>query len=250
MNTVFIYSLATKEEPDNIKYIGKADVINERFTRHLQPYYLKEKSHKNNWLKKELKQGNNPIIEFIDEVPKSEWGYWEKFWINQFKQWGFKLTNLSDGGEGIGLTKEIINKRNLSNFLRITKKFEKEIKEFNIKQTKDFWTAIRICPKCNKPILYNAKTISSVIKKVKRGIIKKQTCLSCRDCFSNFKNYFQQTTQEQRKNIAKNAAPKKRVLMLNNNNKILKTFESIRDAERHTKISRHTISGSCNKKPH
>jgi hypothetical protein len=29
-----------------------------------------------------------------------EWGFWEIYWINQFKTWGFELKNLTNGGDG------------------------------------------------------------------------------------------------------------------------------------------------------
>ena len=39
-------------------------------------------------------------LEIIDEVPVDEWVYWEKYWIEQFRQWGFKLVNGNKGGGG------------------------------------------------------------------------------------------------------------------------------------------------------
>ena len=39
-------------------------------------------------------------LEIIDEVPVDEWMYWEKYWIEQFRQWGFKLVNGNKGGAG------------------------------------------------------------------------------------------------------------------------------------------------------
>lgn len=30
----------------------------------------------------------------------SDWVFWEQYWISQFKTWGFKLTNETNGGEG------------------------------------------------------------------------------------------------------------------------------------------------------
>lgn len=43
--------------------------------------------------------GLKPIIEIIDEVPVSEWEFWEIYWISQFKTWGFDLTNGTEGGD-------------------------------------------------------------------------------------------------------------------------------------------------------
>jgi hypothetical protein len=34
----------------------------------------------------------------IDEV--EDWKFWENYWIEQFKQWGFKLENKNNGGGG------------------------------------------------------------------------------------------------------------------------------------------------------
>lgn len=42
-----------------------------------------------------------PELIIIDEVPKSEWVYWEKFYISLFKTWGFSLVNYTDGGDGV-----------------------------------------------------------------------------------------------------------------------------------------------------
>lgn len=47
------------------------------------------------------KFGKNVILEVIDEVLTSEWKFWECYWIEQFKQWGFKLENKNNGGGGM-----------------------------------------------------------------------------------------------------------------------------------------------------
>jgi hypothetical protein len=36
----------------------------------------------------------------LDEVPKINWQYWEKFYISLFKSWGFDLVNYTGGGDG------------------------------------------------------------------------------------------------------------------------------------------------------
>jgi len=77
MKTVFIYSLSTLEEPNNIRYIGKTTNIKKRLIRHLSTDQLSEDTHRSRWLKSEIKKGHTPIINFIDEVLESEWGFWE-----------------------------------------------------------------------------------------------------------------------------------------------------------------------------
>jgi hypothetical protein len=42
--------------------------------------------------------GINIILSVIDEV--EDWKYWETYWIEQFKQWGFVLENKNNGGGG------------------------------------------------------------------------------------------------------------------------------------------------------
>lgn len=63
--------------------------------------YRKNSKHNRNkfWNKVYNKHGFEPIIldENLDEKTSFEL---EMYWISQFKSWGFKLTNCTDGGEG------------------------------------------------------------------------------------------------------------------------------------------------------
>jgi group I intron endonuclease len=96
--TTMIYSLVDPET-NIIRYIGKSDNLNRRLSEHIK----KSKhsiTHKNNWIVSLTKKGLSPIIEVIDIVPRHEWEFWEVFWIDQFKSWGFNLTNISNGGNG------------------------------------------------------------------------------------------------------------------------------------------------------
>ena len=43
---------------------------------------------------------------YIDEVPTEDWEYWEKYWIAQYKSWGFKLENITHGGNGLSFHKQ------------------------------------------------------------------------------------------------------------------------------------------------
>jgi hypothetical protein len=36
----------------------------------------------------------------MDEIPTTEWEFWEKWYISLFKSWGFILENKNDGGGG------------------------------------------------------------------------------------------------------------------------------------------------------
>ena len=92
--TIKIYALI---DPNNghIRYVGKAKNVNTRIYGHLHD---KKPSYKTNWIKS-LK-GKLPEVFILDEVLKEDWIFWEKYWISQVKSWGFKLTNMTLGGEG------------------------------------------------------------------------------------------------------------------------------------------------------
>jgi hypothetical protein len=93
-----IYILIDPETLE-IRYVGKANDINQRYRAHLNRA-RKHQTHKLNWINSLKKKKLKPIIEVIDEVPIEEWHFWEKYWISQIKTWGFNLTNYCGGGEG------------------------------------------------------------------------------------------------------------------------------------------------------
>lgn len=115
METIKIYSL---EDPltKEIRYVGKTkDTLEKRFsTGHMFAIH-REKSYKRNWLKSLENKGLQPTITLLDEIPSTEdWEWLEKYWISQIKSWGFRLTNMTEGGEGNKnqvFSKESIEKR-------------------------------------------------------------------------------------------------------------------------------------------
>ena len=104
METVYIYTL---EHPvtEEIRYVGKTRNPKMRFHNHCNKLH-NEKSHKRNWINKLKKEGLKPKMKILDEVLESEWKFWEKFWINQLKQWNFNLVNHTSGGDGLTLGNE------------------------------------------------------------------------------------------------------------------------------------------------
>lgn len=93
----YIYTLScpiTKE----VKYVGKSKNPKRRYYQHI---YEKTVTYKNNWIKSLQAKGLKPILDVIDEYDcEKECFKAEVYWISQFKTWGFKLANLSNGGEG------------------------------------------------------------------------------------------------------------------------------------------------------
>jgi hypothetical protein len=98
METVYIYSLEYPE--GNIRYIGKSTDPVERLKSHINDSMITTNSHKTAWIRGLLNSGVEPIMNIVDEVCKSEWSFWEKFYISLFKTYGFSLTNSTEGGDG------------------------------------------------------------------------------------------------------------------------------------------------------
>src|SRR5438874_7115377 len=86
----------------NVRYIGKTlQTLQSRFRAHLCASALKQKSHKNHWLRHLIGNGLEPEIILIDVAgPEEDWVCLEKFHISAHRAAGFDLTNSTDGGEG------------------------------------------------------------------------------------------------------------------------------------------------------
>lgn len=86
-----MYYIYTLEKENTIFYIGKTNNINIRLKNH--KHILKE----------------NIKIEILDIV--DDWRFWEKYWIWQFKSWGFKLINKNNGGGGLECLSDEIKRK-------------------------------------------------------------------------------------------------------------------------------------------
>lgn len=98
--TTIIYTL-TDPTTKHIKYVGKTSVdINKRYAQHIFQWKRSKKlNHVNSWIKSLFLNNQKPIIEVLDEVSEN-WAFWESYWIEQCRVWGYKLCNHTSGGEG------------------------------------------------------------------------------------------------------------------------------------------------------
>ena len=60
---------------DQVRYVGKANNITQRFYGHISNCKAKTYNHKDNWIKKLKSKNLLPIIKVIDEVPMREWRF-------------------------------------------------------------------------------------------------------------------------------------------------------------------------------
>ena len=96
--------------------VCKANNVSQRYKAHLNRA-RKHQTHKWNWIQQLKREGLRPIIEVIDVVPIEEWQYWETYWINQMKQWGFDLVNYTSGGDGCTFENQTSFKRGHKSWL-------------------------------------------------------------------------------------------------------------------------------------
>ena len=67
-------------------------------------YIGKTKNPKTRRMNHNVKHGHQirfTIIDEIDSLDKKDWEPLESYWIEQFRQWGFKLKNKNKGGGGL-----------------------------------------------------------------------------------------------------------------------------------------------------
>lgn len=99
MKTVYIYTLSDPRT-NEVRYVGKTNNPEQRRKAH-GVLSREVKSRKKNWIRQLKSLDLRPVFEIIDEVPESEWHKWERYWIQQFIVWGFRLTNHTAGGDGL-----------------------------------------------------------------------------------------------------------------------------------------------------
>ena len=100
--STFIYVLIDPRPKFNcIRYIGKSNNPKKRLNYHIFQRN-QQNTHKNNWLKKLLKENLKPEIVIVEEVLQDEWKEKEIFWIEFYREiYGRKIiVNILDGGDG------------------------------------------------------------------------------------------------------------------------------------------------------
>lgn len=100
----YIYTLSDPTTGE-VKYVGKTKDTKDRIRRHMSKDHLRDSwTSKNKWLLWLKNQGLKPEIEILDEGDKENIDNLERYWIGQLKQWGYKLKNETEGGDGYDWT--------------------------------------------------------------------------------------------------------------------------------------------------
>ena len=214
-----IYGLSSSASPENIRYIGCTHrELKLRLKEHIQESHYRnepnKKTHKENWIQKELKLKNNILITEIEKnISISKVEKTEVKNIKYYKSLGYKLTNATSGG--------IIN-RTVSNETknRIRKA---RLGTKSSQETKDKLRAAGF-------LRINSEKTR---QKMSRGI--------------SGKTRGKKLTNDRVKNLRENAKDKKPVLKYDKNGKFVCEYQSIKEAKRDTGTLENSIAACCNK---
>lgn len=200
---IYIYYL---HEGNNIPiYVGKTK----------QKLYQRLANHK--WLFK----NKNLQIELVDEVEDEDWKPLECYWIEQFKQWGFKLENKNKGGGGPVKYDDI-------NLKRLKSSWDEERKKHHSKSMK------------GKKHSEETKKKQSLAKKGKHFHTEK----SKKKISEKMKGYV--FSKERNQKIGK--ANSTSVLQYDLEGNFIKEWSSLTEASLKTKTNRSSISNCINNK--
>lgn len=100
----FVYALRDPQT-DQVRYVGKSDNVERRFSGHINEAKRGRTDHKNRWIASLLKNGMRPSVVIL-EVCGENWREREVWWIDKLKTDGCSLTNSKSGGDGCDPTDE------------------------------------------------------------------------------------------------------------------------------------------------
>src|SRR6185436_1904636 len=98
---IIIYCLIDPRDY-NIRYVGRTNNLIRRLAEHKTKCYTENSIyHTAKWLRKLHKLGLEPIAKILEECSLENCHEREIFWIARGRLLGWKLTNSTDGGDGM-----------------------------------------------------------------------------------------------------------------------------------------------------
>lgn len=111
----YIYVWFDPRDPEHIRYVGKTIDYKDRTRAEI--YEAKKKLYKNyraSWIQSLLNINIKPEYKIIEICNIEDYSQKEVYWIKHYRDLGHKLTNMTDGGEGIvgfKMSQETITRR-------------------------------------------------------------------------------------------------------------------------------------------
>jgi group I intron endonuclease len=246
ISKTYIYTLS--DHNGNVRYVGKSDNPKKRLWTHISESKKGFDNYKHRWMRGLLKNENFPILDIIDEVFVDDWRFWESYWIEQFKAWGFKLTNSTKGGDG-GDTYNNLTESKKKEFREKTSKLHK-----GRKRSKETCKNIKLAKTGDKNPMYKKEFSNEHKDKISKSL---------NEFYSTNKNVNKgkKLSQETKELISKNNAKywlgkklskeqvskmSKKILQYTMDGVFVKEWDSIAEAQRTLGLSK--ISRVCNGK--
>jgi len=97
-----VYALVLKSSPENYRYIGRTnETPSRRLSKHISEVNMGNQVYVYRWMRKSINRGETiEIVVLEDNLTYKESGVREVYYIRTLKEKGFKLTNLTEGGDG------------------------------------------------------------------------------------------------------------------------------------------------------
>jgi predicted GIY-YIG superfamily endonuclease len=195
---------------NEVRYVGRSRDPKRRYYAHTEEKKTAS-YYKKNWIKKLDRQGLKPILEIIKETPNEEASRWEQYFIDFYREQGYKLTNLGDGSRGMGYGNQTSFKKGLIPWNKGRKIIRK-----------------KKCEYCGK--IFIAK--------------RDKTRFCSRSCHGSGAGYKKdQIPWNIGKQLPKNTVNSRPVLQIDKvTNEIINEFPSMAEAERQTGVKQDNIS--------
>ena len=138
-STTFIYGLVDPRSPEVIRYVGKANDVEERLRRHLR---MGKRGFRHNnkllkWIEELLAAELKPSIVVLEEVCFDDWQQCEKRWIVKMREANPDLLNLSSGGDGLAVARK--ESREAQRIIQSEVWNRPGVRELRRKQLRDAW---------------------------------------------------------------------------------------------------------------
>lgn len=133
--------LVAKSSPDEIRYVGLSnlDSPRRRMMRHISNSIGAEKrsGHLHNWIRKILFDGDDVVCRVLEfGLDSEELRVREIFWIKHYREAGYDLCNMTDGGDGVvGSRHTPESKLKISLALRGVPKSKEHIEKVRVAKT-------------------------------------------------------------------------------------------------------------------
>jgi len=218
----YIYALKDPNT-DKIRYIGSSNNPDKRLKEHISDT-KREKTKKSNWIKKLLKNNQQPILEILEKTSISEFEALEKKHIEQQESLGNKLLNFDVYGKG-----------------NVLKKTKEQKEKLRLKTGHNVFQFDLNGNFINK---FNSLREAEKVTGINHGNISK----CCNNIFKHTGGYiFKKNNDFNISEIVKKPnGVKKKIIEIDVNGNVINEFNSITEASLKTKIVASSISRVCN----